>query len=239
MMRKIFTLLASAAFAFSVNSQVTVTYQVDITAYINAGNVLDATGIRIGGNFTDNGATNASWTPTDPSCEMASLGNNIWSIDITYPTANIGGTQMFKFVNGNWGTNEGIDPANTIVSGGCGEADPGGNVNRTLVIPQTSTVVCYQWDACTGCQAGVNEGIINNVVVSPNPVNDVASFSFELNGANEATISVMNLAGQVVANQTVGNNGQAELDLSTLNAGSYLYTIKAGDAVKTGKLIKK
>ena len=50
-MKKVFTLLAMVAFGFAAHSQVTVTYKVDVTAYIAAGNTLSPNGIRIGGNF--------------------------------------------------------------------------------------------------------------------------------------------------------------------------------------------
>lgn len=240
-----FTLLATSALTFSAMAQVTVTYQVDVTGYIDAGNVISPNGIRIGGNFGDNAATNAtgtaiaSWTPSDATCEMAPLGNNIWSIDITYPSANIGGTQSYKFVNGDWGSNEGTDAANTIVSGGCGELDGGGNTNRTLIIPQSNTIVCFQWDACTGCAASLNEEVISKVSVSPNPVNESAEFTFAINGEKNVTISIFNLAGQVVSTEVVSNTGSAVINTEALNAGSYIYQVKAGDAVKTGKLIKK
>jgi hypothetical protein len=244
-MKKMFTLLATSALTFSAMAQVTVTYQVDVTGYIAAGNTVSPNGIRIGGNFGDNGATDAggtaiaSWTPSDATCEMASLGNNIWSIDITYPNANIGGTQLYKFVNGDWGSNEGTDPANTIASGGCGVDDGGGNINRTLTIPQAGTSVCYTWDACAACAASLNEEVISKVIVSPNPVNESAEFTYAINGEKNVTISIFNLAGQEVSTAVVSNTGSAIINTEALNAGSYIYQVKAGYAVKTGKLIKK
>jgi hypothetical protein len=238
-MKKMFTLLSMVAFGFAANSQVTVTYQVDVTGYLAAGNTLAANGIRVGGNFTDNGATNANWTPSDASCAMTDLGNNIWSIDVTYPSANIGGTQYYKFVNGDWGSNEGTDPANTIASGGCGVDDGSGNINRTLVIPQTNTTICYVWDACASCAAGLSEEAISNVVVSPNPVNELATFTFNTNGSNEVNISLFDLAGKMVASTNVSNVNAVGLNTSDLNSGTYIYSIKAGESTVTGKLIKK
>jgi hypothetical protein len=238
-MKKVFTLLAMVAFGFAAHSQVTVTYKVDVTAYIAAGNTLSPNGIRIGGNFGDNGATNASWTPSDASNAMTDLGNGIWSIDVTYPAANIGGTQLYKFVNGDWGSNEGTDPANTIASGGCGIDDGGGNINRTLTIPTTNTTLCYVWDACASCLAGISEEAISNVVVSPNPVNETATFTFNTNGANEVVVSIVDLAGKVVSRSVASNVNTVDVNTAVLNAGSYIYTIQAGENTVTGKLIKK
>jgi len=238
-MKKVFTLLSLVAFGFSANSQVTVTYKVDVTGYLAAGNTLAANGIRVGGNFTDNGATNANWTPADASCAMTDMGGNIWSIDVTYPSANVGGTQLYKFVNGDWGSNEGTDPANTIASGGCGVDDGSGNINRTLTIPAQNTTVCFVWDACTGCAAGLTEAAISNVLVSPNPVNETATFTFNTNGANEVTVAIYDLTGKVVANAAVSNVNTLDVNTADLNAGSYIYTIQAGENTVTGKLIKK
>ena len=135
---------------------VNVTFKVDVTNYIAGGTAIGAGGIRIAGNFADRGAkvngTNmVNWTPTDPASAMTNTGNNIWSITITYPDSSIAKGQLYKFVNNDWGTNEGTDPSNTIASGGCGISDPGGNVNRLLLIPSTQQVYAYCWDQCTAC----------------------------------------------------------------------------------------
>ena len=224
------------ALSLSAMSQVTVTYQVDITGYLAAGNTLNANGIRVGGNFTTNGAPVADWSPSDATCAMTDLGSNIWSIAITYPQASVGATQLYKFVNGDWGTNEGTDPANTIAGDSCGV----GNVNRTLVIPAANTTYCFVWDACTSCgAASLTETAIANVVVSPNPVSDMATFTFDLNGTSDVTVTLFDLAGKVVSTTSASNQTSVEVNTAALNSGSYIYQVKAGDNVTTGKLIKK
>ncbi|MGA1364730.1 MAG: hypothetical protein ACO31C_07290, partial [Schleiferiaceae bacterium] len=80
-------LVASAAFA-----QVSVTYKVDITDYLGAGNTLGANGMRVGGNFADQGATTGgnamvNWSPSDANSAMTDEGNNIWSITVDYPAS--------------------------------------------------------------------------------------------------------------------------------------------------------
>ena len=194
--------------------------------------------MRVGGNFTSNGAAVLDWTPADAASAMTDLGNGIWSIDVTYPTASVGATQYYKFVNGDWGTNEGTDPANTIATGGCGVDDGSGNINRTLTIPSSNTTLCYAWDACTACAAGLTEAAINNVVVSPNPVNETATFTFALNGSNDVTITLFDLTGKVVSTTTVSNQSSAAVNTAALNAGTYIYTVKAGESTVTGKIVK-
>ncbi len=237
-MKKIFTILSVLGLSIASYAQVTVTYQVDINAYIAAGNTLNANGMRVGGNFTSNGAAVLDWTPADAASAMTDLGNGIWSIDVTYPTASVGATQYYKFVNGDWGTNEGTDPANTIATGGCGVDDGSGNINRTLTIPSSNTTLCYAWDACTACAAGLTEAAINNVVVSPNPVNETATFTFALNGSNDVTITLFDLTGKVVSTTTVSNQSSAAVNTAALNAGTYIYTVKAGESTVTGKIVK-
>ena len=231
--------------AYNFQTDYTVTYQVDITGYLAGGATLAANGIRVGGTFgTNQGSVAAGpmvdWSPSDANSAMTDLGNNIWSIDVTYPVSTLQGTQTYKFVNGDWGTNEGTDPLNTIAVDGCGTDDGAGNINRSyLLLPGT---VCYVWDACTACGSGnVAENAINNLTVSPNPATEVANFKFDVNNASEATITLFDLTGKEVATKTiaVSASNNVEVNTANLSAGSYIYKVFAGDKVATGKLIKQ
>lgn len=253
-MKKIYSLLSILFVAGAVNAQVNVTYMVDITNYLAAGNTLGAGGIRIGGDFGALAAENAgtamaSWTPSDPTCALMDMGSNVWMITVTYPTASIGMTQPYKFVNNDWGTNEGTDAANTIATDGCGTDDGGGNINRTLVIPDADVMLQYCWDACFKCDGsdpivlGVeNVNLVSGVVVSPNPVSTTAAISFNLQAAAEVSVSIINMMGQEVytianANEVAGNHAYS-VDVTTLPAGNYVYRVIAGDAVTSGNIVK-
>jgi len=228
---------------YSFQTSFDVTYKVDVTNYL-ASNTLAANGLRVGGNFTDNGATVAAgpvanWSPSDANSAMTDEGNNVWSITVTYPVASLGLTQTYKFVNGDWGSNEGTDAANTIAVDSCGVDDGSGNINRTYTImPGT---VCYVWDACTACGVSVAENAIANLTVAPNPATDVVNFTFEANNAAVATVTIFDLAGKAVATQTVATSATTTVEMNTtaLQAGSYIYNVVAGDKVATGKLIKQ
>ena len=228
---------------YSFQTSFDVTYKVDVTNYL-ASNTLAANGIRVGGNFTDNGGSVtagpvANWSPADANSAMTDEGNNVWSITVSYPVASLGATQFYKFVNGDWGANEGTDPANTIAVDSCGVDDGSGNINRTYtLLPGT---VCYVWDACTACGVSVAENAIANLSVAPNPATDVVNFSFEANNAATATVTLFDLAGKVVATKTVATSTitSVEMNTSSLQAGSYIYNVVAGDKVATGKLIKQ
>lgn len=233
-MKKIFTLCSAVILGMTSYAQVTVVFAVDVNAYA-ATTAIAANGIRIGGNFADNGAVGVvNWSPSDASCAMVDQGNGIWATAITFDAANIGSTLSFKFVNGDWGTNEGAS-GSLIATEGCGIDDGSGNINRQLVIPSSTEVIAKIWESCEDFTfLNLNEDAFGKLTVSPNPA--AASTVFALENQGEATIQLADLAGKIVST-TVGN-GSIEVNTSDLNAGTYIYTVKVGDSVKTGKITK-
>jgi hypothetical protein len=244
-MRKLYTMAAALLMASASFAQVNVTYKVDITDYLAAGNTLGANGIRIGGNFTTNGATNPDWTPSDAANAMTQEGaTNVWAITIAYPAASIGLTQQYKFVNNDWGTNEGTDAANTIGADGCGTDDGAGNVNRTLVVPATDITLQFCWDRCLQCDgspAGFElVGSTVNFSVFPNPTADVANVEFNVATPSEVSIEVYNALGQRVAVNNLGNvlpgSYKQTLNMETAVAGIYFVKMNVGGKSSTSRL---
>ena len=231
-MKKIFTLCAALIFGATAFSQVTVVFAVDVTNYTAA--PIAANGIRIGGNFADHGAVGVvNWSPSDASCAMMNQGNNIWYTAITFASANIGDTLRYKFVNGNWGTNEGA-AGSSIVTDGCGVLD-GSDINRILVIPATNSIVGKVWEGCTDFVFASLEETTLNFSVAPNPTEVSTNFTFA--AGTEATVSLFDLSGKLVSTTT----GVEKVTVATenLTSGSYIYSIASGDKVATGKLMKK
>jgi hypothetical protein len=233
-MKKLFTLVAAFAFSTAMFAQITITYQIDVTPFINDGNTIVNEGIRIGGNFTDNGSTTPNWNPDDAASAMTNLGGNIWSIDITFPSASAGQTQLFKFVNGTWGSNEG---AATLEA--CGVDDGNGGFNRTMIIPAADETICVQWDLCDACDgASIEKNEIASVNVYPNPANEVISFQVALNGVNTADVIISDLSGRTMSAGVINAGSEFTVNVSDFAAGTYLYTVVTGGSVMTGKFMK-
>lgn len=245
---------SSAIVEEPAEEMIAVLLKVDVTDYLAAGNELAEGGIRLGGNFGDTGATLpdgtpvAQWTPSDPSAMMMDEGDNVYSIQLMYPESSIGLEQLFKFVNGDWGTNEGLE-GSLIAENGCGVDDGAGNINRTLVIPSETLMLMYCWDLCSQCD-GSDANItsveqieaVSAFGVGPNPVNDYARFDYELTTTGRVSIAIYNLMGQRVAQvldevQTPGSH-TARFDASNLSAGSYLYRVRVDGQADGGLFIK-
>ena len=252
-MKKIYLLLSILMVTGSLMAQVKVTYMVDIRKYLAAGTPLGANGIRIGGDFVATNAKNGTtampaWSPSDAACAMIDYGDSLWTITVTYPAASIGMTQAYKFVNNNWGTNEGTAATSTIATDGCGTDDGGGNINRSLVIPDFDITLQYCWDACNRCN-GANSDITSvrdiktfSASVFPNPVNSGTRISLNLQKASDVTISIVNLTGREVLktnyNRESAGNHIYNIDLTAIPAGIYLYRVVSGGSVASGNIVK-
>ncbi len=111
-------------------------------------------GMRIGGNFGDvggtiNGITMSLWSPTSPECAMQPIGDSLWTTEVVFPTSALGSAVLFKFINGNWGNNEGT-AVTSISTNGCGFNDGGGNFNRRITLQRGMDLI-YCYDSCANC----------------------------------------------------------------------------------------
>jgi hypothetical protein len=81
-------------------------------------------------------------------------------------------------------------------------------------------------------EASINENsLAANLKVSPNPVEDVVTFNVD---ANDFEISITDITGKVVKTSKVST-----INVSDLNVGTYIYTVRADGNIATGKLMKK
>jgi hypothetical protein len=178
-------------------------------------------------------------------------------IDETGPyvlTANdIDAEVTLSFLGGNYPLNAG--ESYLLVAGSNGD----GGATNDLVVgtagpapPQT----CYYYDMTdltwyyTTSQPmvrmnfdpalGVNE--TNNTFgleVAPNPATDATSITFTVKNTSDASITVIDMAGKVVANQTLSSvNGTqvVEINTSALNSGMYTVNVTANGTTVCKKL---
>jgi hypothetical protein len=74
----------------------------------------------------------------------------------------------------------------------------------------------------------------NNICIYPSPA--INSLTFEGNIAQNASIEVVSLSGQVVLSSALINN---KVDVSNLNSGVYILKISSNQHVYTSKIVKK
>jgi hypothetical protein len=250
-MKKIVPFLTALFVCSMLTAQVAVTFQVDVTNYIAGGNTIDASGMRIAGNFSGRQGTAAGspmpdWSPSVPSCSMTAQANNVWQCVVTFPNNVIGQQLQYIFVNGNFGAQEGLSPNNEFVSEGCGmiaSVQGAPFTVRTLNIPQIATTKLFCFDSCYSCAGsgvGINEINVSDLNVSPNPSADNVTFSFATN-ASQVEIALYDLMGKKVSSRAFETTALNVVDFSLahLQAGTYVYKVTAAGNVVTGKLLKK
>ena len=85
---------------------------------------------------------------------------------------------------------------------------------------------------------------VNSLTAYPNPATTSVTVSYDLSGflpSNDVHLVITNLVGSKVAvHSLTGTSGKVVMDLNSLDAGIYFYSIEAnGKAVSTRKLIVK
>lgn len=91
---------------------------------------------------------------------------------------------------------------------------------------------------------GINEldGDYNNVIISPNPVKNIATFNFELKGNTDVEISIYNNNGQLIHSNIHESmsTGKHSIDVGMGNSekGMYFYQVRTNNQVVSGKIIK-
>lgn len=74
----------------------------------------------------------------------------------------------------------------------------------------------------------------------PNPFNPTTQLSFELSTPGKTTVSVYSITGQKVQTLELGTLSagahQATFDATNLPSGVYLYTVKSGNSLRSGKM---
>ena len=92
---------------------------------------------------------------------------------------------------------------------------------------------------------GINENVLPNFSVSqntPNPANNNTKITVETETIGIINLSVSNLLGQVVYQQSVNSNASIttfDVNVSNMDSGIYFYTIEVGNSSVTKKMLVK
>ncbi len=93
------------------------------------------------------------------------------------------------------------------------------------------------FDVPPGCEIGISENTIeNNFIIYPNPSNGELNIKSRFD-VGEATISIFDMNGRKVFNQTIELHQSATINASGLTSGIYLMQIDGADRSQTTKLI--
>ena len=111
----------------------------------------------------------------------------------------------------------------------------------TIVITLCPTIPNFASVARGSGESEMTSDTAFKVELSPNPATTNVEVSYTLpEGKTNATLVMTNTLGvNVMTAQLDGNNGETTLSLEELPSGIYYYTIKCGEDVKTGKLVKR
>ncbi|MBO7287462.1 MAG: T9SS type A sorting domain-containing protein [Bacteroidales bacterium] len=111
----------------------------------------------------------------------------------------------------------------------------------TIVITLCPTIPNFASVARGSGESEMTSDTAFKVELSPNPATTNVEVSYTLpEGMTSATLVMTNTLGvNVMTAHLDGNNGETTLSLEELPSGIYYYTIKCGEDVKTGKLVKR
>lgn len=145
-----------------------------------------------------------------------------------------------------------LDNVNLVNSQGDNIADNIEKVEIPSVIGGNYKVIISHKDNLTGGsqevslimtgQAGplsVEEKILNELKVYPNPTNDYVFVEGDLAELIDAEIEVYDISGKIVAKQSIQDAFQNRIDFSNLESGIYMMRINKNGAQKTFKIVKK
>lgn len=198
----------------------------DITFSVNMSNVaVDAAGPRLIGSFTT-----PAWQSGQITLQESAVAG-IW-----YATVTVSGSAeiYYKFVNG---VADAADESNGEAAGiaECAESNGLGGYNRVHTRSgesETLTTPCFDSCEICGTLISVEETeVVSNLLVYPNPVEDVMNISFSNPTAQKIAIELYNNLGQLVISKDLGTiSGQrlTTLNTSALAPGVYSLSISNG-----------
>jgi gliding motility-associated-like protein len=146
-----FLVMVFMAIIVSCSSQITITFNVDMT-----GQSIESSGVHIAGQFAIVNAISITqdWEPSAAGSQLAKASGNTFNVQVTFPSSAAGKKLQFEFVRANvWSGYEDFsegnpNDANAHIDNSCGVPDGGGGYNRIITIPACGGRFDAVWNYC-------------------------------------------------------------------------------------------
>jgi hypothetical protein len=141
-------------------------------------------------------------------------GDEIWTVTVSLPV----GIHTYKFSYDTWSGQEELIPGSPCT------LTESAFTNRTINVsaPEQLAPVC--WSSCEVCAVGVAESSQSDFSIYPNPANNV--LNIDSNNGSITRVTISDMAGRMVYATSVSALRRAQLDISTLPAGTYVVAIE-------------
>ena len=203
------------------NSVVTPPTGTNVTFQVDMSEVVDPfTAAELNGTFN-------GWCG---NCDVMSDadGDSVWDVTVSLTP---GDSVEYKYSADSWAIQEMNDPGAPCTNG------DSTYTNRVLVIPASDTVlVVLCWSSCDPCVVAPptgTEDVLNNLLIYPNPANNILNIS-STEIINK--VEVLDVVGRVIISKTL-NSSNYILDVSGLNNNVYFINYSINGVVKTKKVI--
>nr|WP_262907925.1 T9SS type A sorting domain-containing protein [Hymenobacter sp. 15J16-1T3B] len=178
-------------------------------------------------------ATAAGWNTSTPMMLVSATDPHTWTITLQLTPDEV------KFrANNDWGVNWGAATFPTGTGVANGPNIPIQTAGRYTVLFNDVTGA-YQFTASTPMAAKA-AGNLLRPMLTPNPASGAVRVAYDLPAAGAVTVSVQNLLGQLVRQQTPVRQGAGQqeqvLALAGLAPGLYLVQVQSGSRVETARL---
>lgn len=193
-----------------------ITFSVDMTQYTGPA----YTTVNLNGTF--NGWCGACADMLDPD------GDSIYELTISVPADTID----FKFTVDGWVGEE------TFAGGESCTRTVDGFTNRSFIVAGDSILPAYCWETCGTCSGiGLNEELVKNLTVYPNPASDILNISGDFVNGQSYDLSIRTSNGSLVYSKERNASSMTEgIDISNLPNGIYLLNITSGSKVQSTRL---
>ena len=203
------------------NSVVTPPTGTNVTFQVDMSEVVDPfTAAELNGTFN-------GWCG---NCDVMSDadGDSVWDVTVSLTP---GDSVEYKYSADSWAIQEMNDPGAPCTNG------DSTYTNRVLVIPASDTVlVVLCWSSCDPCVVAPPTGIedvLNNLLIYPNPANNILNIS-STEIINK--VEVLDVVGRIIISKTL-NSSNYILDVSGLNNNVYFINYSINGIINTKKVI--